>query len=255
MVKKLLFIGVFLGGYSSICIGQNLNFFGIIPSISQTGRISNRFNYNLFASEVLDLFDETIDNRYYPSKPLQLYIQPSLIYVHTPNLNFAVSLTYNYQRNNPDIPYNKEWRPWQQVVYAHNVYSGRMSHRLRFEERFIKNETTGNWPLGTRLRYQIGFSVPLQGRTLEAKECYFNCYNESYLTLTVPKGTTRSALYSEDWIYVGIGYQTTSLGRVEIGPLLQFNVRNVQHDLRNLYLLQLSWITNFEVPRKQDFTN
>lgn len=234
---------------------QNLEFYGIIPSISQTGRISNRFNYNIFASETFDLTNRVIDGVYYAAKPLQLYIQPSLIYVHSPNLNFTASLTYNYQRSNPNVLYFREWRTWEQVIYSHPLTNGRMTHRLRFEQRFIKNERTGKSPMTTRLRYQLGFSIPLQGIQLDPGEFYFNCYDEAYFTLTVPSGTVRSALYSENWAYAGIGYQTQKIGRIEVGPLLQFNVRDVEQDLRNLYLLQVTWITNFNLPAKKKPAN
>ena len=233
---------------------QNLEFYGIIPTLSQTGRITNRLNYNFFISETLDLTDRVIDGTYYPAKPLQLYIQPSIIYTYSPNLNVTGSLTYNYQRSNPDVPYFKEWRTWEQVVYGHRIAHGRMTHRMRYEQRFIKNEKTGEWPMTTRLRYQLGFNIPLQGKTLDAGEFYFNCYDEAYFTLTVPPGTVRSALYSENWLYAGIGYQTKNKGRIEVGPLLQFNVRDIEQDLRNLYLLQVSWITNFNVSLKKKAT-
>jgi hypothetical protein len=234
-----------IGLISLSITGQNLDFIGIIPTLSQTGRISQRFNYNFFISETIDAFNKSTREIKYPASNLQLYIQPSIIYVHSPNLNFAASLTYNYQKSNPDVPFFKEWRPWEQVIYAHNLSYGRMSHRLRFEERLIKNEETGKWPMTTRLRYQIAFNIPLNGKTLEDNEFYFNCYNEFYFTLTVPEGQIRNALYSEDWAYAGVGYQLPRLGRIEVGPLFQFNVRDRQQDLRNLYLLQVAWITNF----------
>ncbi len=230
---------------------QNLNYVGIIPTLSQTGRLHSRLTYNLFISETLDLFDNTTDGVYYPSKPLQLYIQPSLTWLYSPNWNFAGSVTYNYQRSNPDVPYFREIRPWEQAVYGHSLFGGRMTHRLRFEQRFIQNQVTEKWPMTTRLRYQIGFSIPLQGTTLDDGEFYFNCYTEYYFTLTVPEGTRRNALYSEFWAYAGIGYQTKKYGRLEVGPLAQYNVRDIQHDLRNLYLLQIAWITNFNFKKQE----
>lgn len=238
-----------------LIIAQNLEFYGAIPTLSQTGRISNRLNYNFFISETLDLTDRVIEGTSYHSKPLQLYIQPSIIYAFSPNFSFTGSITYNYQRNNPNVPYFKEWRPWEQIVYGHAVAHGRMTHRLRYEQRFIKNEVTEKWPLTTRLRYQLGFNIPLEGKTLEVGELYFNCYDEVFFTLTVPPGTVRNALYSENWFYMGIGYQTKKAGRVEIGPMLQFNVRDMQQDLRNLYLLQIAWITNFDFSTKNKAKN
>lgn len=241
-MRKLIALYILL---QSNAFAQDLNFLGLIPTFSQTGRINQRLNYNIFVSETIDILNEKISNINYPASNLQLYIQPSIIYTYSQNLNFAASITYNYQKGNPDVPFFKELRPWQQIVYAHNISHGRMSHRLRFEERFIKNEATKKWPVTTRLRYQIGYNIPLNGKTLEYNEFYFNCYNEFYFTLTVPEGAIRNALYSEDWIYAGIGYQLPGFGRLEIGPLSQFLVRNRQQDLRNLFLLQIAWITNF----------
>jgi hypothetical protein len=138
---------------SFVVHSQDLNYAGVIPTFSQTGRITQRFNYNFFISETFDTFDETIKNKEYPASNLQLYIQPSIIYAYSPNLNFAASFTYNFQRSNPVASFFNELRPWQQVVYAHNLLNGRMSHRIRFEERFKKNEMTNKWPVTTRIRY------------------------------------------------------------------------------------------------------
>src|SRR6185312_17496701 len=141
-MKKLVFaaIGMFI---STAAFSQNLTFYGFLPSYSQTGIINRRFDYNFFASLTNSQFNRTIGEVYYPARILQPYIQPSLIYKYSPNLNFAVSLTYNYQKNNPDAPYVKEWRPWQQVVFSHNLFiRGRLSHRVRFEQRFQHNTLT-----------------------------------------------------------------------------------------------------------------
>jgi len=250
-MKKILYTALISIGISKLLSAQNLNFFGVTPTISQTGRIVNMLNYNLFASTSIDLFNTTIDGVSYPSKVLQLYIQPSLIYAYSPNLNFTGSLTYNYQRSNSNASFFKEWRTWEQVLFGHGLSHGRMTHRVRYEQRFIENENTETWPMTTRIRYQLGFNIPLQGKTLDVGELYFNYYNEAYFTLTVPPGTLRNALYSEYWIYSGLGYQTKKTGRIEVGPLLQFNVRDAQQDLRNLYLLQVSWITNLNFPTKK----
>ncbi|MDB5273567.1 MAG: hypothetical protein JWO58_1934 [Chitinophagaceae bacterium] len=250
-MKKLLVIGLWIAGTYHLLQAQNLEFYGIIPMLSQTGRITNRVNYNFFISETFNLTNRVIDGISYPAKPLQLNIQPSVIYTYSPDFNMTGGFTYNYQRSNPDVPYFKEWRTWEQVVYGHRIAHGRMTHRLRYEQRFIKNENTGERPMTTRLRYQLGFNIPLEGKTLDAGEWYFNCYDEPYFTLTVPPGTTRNALYSENWLYAGIGYQTKKMGRMEVGPLLQFNVRDIEQDLRNLYLLQMAWITNFNVSLKK----
>jgi hypothetical protein len=224
---------------------QNLAFYGLLPAWNQTGRISNKFSYNFFISTTIDAFDRTIDNIKYPAMDFQLYIQPSIIYVHNANFNLAAS--YTYQRNNPfTANYSNEHRLWQQAIYSHRIGKSRMAHRLRFEERFIEDRLTGQYPFSTRLRYQISFKMPLQGKTIDNNEFYFNTYNESYLSLTGNK----NAVYSENWTYAGFGFNTTKAGSIEIGYLFQVLVRDPQKDLRFLNLVQIMWITSFDFKKK-----
>jgi hypothetical protein len=87
--------------------------------------------------------------------------------------------------------------------------------------------------------------VPLQGRTLDVHEFYFNAYNEFYFTLSNPSARPRNGFYSEDWAYLGIGYNTGKTGRVEVGPLYQTALRNRNRERRNLILFQVLWVTSF----------
>jgi hypothetical protein len=244
MKKLLFFIGFVL--LSQYTFSQNLTFYGLLPAINQTGRISKKWNYNFFVSTTIDAFDEKIKGVEYPATDLQLYIQPSIIYVHSPNLNFAGS--YTYQRNNPfNGNFVNEHRLWQQVIFSLPVSKGRLTHRFRFEERFIENRATNEYPLSTRARYQIGFNMPLQGRTLEKNEFYFNTYNEFYFSLTGAKNAT----YSENWTYAGFGYDMGKIGRLELGYLFQTLVRNQAQDLRFFNLTQIMWVTNFNFAKNK----
>lgn len=218
---------------------QNLSFSGILPAISQTGRISERFNYNIFISNTFDAYNKNINNVEYPATDLQFYFQPSIIYLHSPNINFASSITY--QRNNPfNGNFVNEVRLWQQCIFSAPVLNGRLINRFRFEERFIQDKVTDRFPFSTRARYQLGINFPLQGQKLDANEFYINAYNEFYISLSGAK----NALFSENWTYGGVGYNFGKLGRFEMGFLYQVAVRNKQKDLRILNLIQLMWLTN-----------
>lgn len=230
---------------SGIALGQDLSFGGFLPAWNQTGKINKKFNYNFFISTTIDAFKTNYNNIEYPAKDLQLYIQPSIIYTLNKDWNFAVS--YTYQRNNPITQdFSNEHRLWQQAIFAHSISTGRMTHRVRMEERFIENKITNSYPLSTRARYQIGFNIPFQGKTLDPKEFYFNTYNEFYFSLTGIKNAT----YSENWTYLGTGYNLGKMGKLELGYLLQTAVRNPQKDLRFLHLAQIMWITNFNFFKK-----
>lgn len=239
MKAKILWIAIGLM-ISHFIFAQNLAFYGVLPAFNQTGKISKKWSYNFFASTTIDAFAENIGGVEYPASDLQLYIQPSIIYVLSPNLNFAGS--YTYQRNNPfNGNFVNEHRLWQQVIFSLPASTGRITNRFRMEERFIEDRTTGKYLFSTRARYQLGFNIPLQGRNLDKNEFYLSTYNEFYFSLTGAKNAT----YSEDWAYAGLGYDVGKMGRIELGYLLQTLVRNQQKDLRFLNLAQIMWITNF----------
>jgi hypothetical protein len=242
MKKLFVVIGTALMSYQAY--SQDLIFYGLLPVISQTGRINSKLNYNLFVSSTFDAFERKINSVEYPATDLQLYIQPSIIYVHSPGFNLAGS--YTYQRNNPlNGNFLNEHRLWEQALFTAQLKRGRLTNRIRLEERFIENKATGDYPYSTRLRYQIGYNRPLQGNTLEKHEFYLNMYNEFYFSLTGAKNAT----YSEDWSYIGCGYDLGNMGRIELGYLLQVLVRNQQQDLRLLNLMQVMWNTNFTFKR------
>jgi hypothetical protein len=229
---------------ANISWAGDVNLFGILPAISQTGRINDVFDYNLFLSTTVNVTDRTVDGRQFPAGDIQSYLQPSLIYKYSPQLNFAVA--YVYQRTNPfDQDHTNENRVFQQAIFSVPVLTGNLYQRVRFEERFITNPMTHETPFSTRLRYMIGYNLPLQGERLDPGEFYLNTYNEFYFSTS----GRRNAIYSEDWLYGGIGRSTENVGNIEIGPMWQTSVIDTQGHRRNLFLLQILWSTNFDIFR------
>ena len=121
-----------------------------------------------------------------------------------------------------------------------------MTHRARLEERFIEDRATKTYPYATRTRYQIGYNMPLEGKTLYEKEFYLNTYNEFYVNLSGGK----NAVYSDNWTYLCGGYNHGKMGKIELGYLFQVSVRNKEKDLRYFNLAQIMWVTNFDVFKK-----
>lgn len=212
--------------------------YGFRPQVSITKAISDRWDLNVFSSNNFNLNDRTYGNTRFPAD-IQQYFQTGPIYKYSPALNF-VFLGYIYQRTNPlSDDFVNENRLFQQIVYGTDTIVGRITHRVRFEERFI--HLASRTLFSTRLRYQAALLVPLQGSELDAGEFYLNVYNEFYLNTTGPS----NAFYSENWSYAGIGYQTARHGRVEAGPLIQRSIINQQHDVRYIDLMQVNWSYRF----------
>jgi len=219
---------------------DDYDLYGGLLFLSQTGRISDTFDYNLFVSSTYNFTPVTFKGKTVPSRDTQLYLQPSVIYKYSPNLNLG--LGYAFQKNNPlSHDFSDENRVWQQTVVSHELGKGRMTHRLRFEERFIHDRTTGGDPMSTRARYQLGYSIPLEGKQLDPGEFYINTFNEIYLSLAGKKNAT----YSENWTYLGLGYWISGVGRLELGPGYQTAVINTDGDRRNFLVLQLGLNTSF----------
>lgn len=231
---------VLLTIFSSALFAETQVLYGFRPQVSLTKVVSDRWDMNVFTSTHPILISNTSGAARFPAD-IQYYFQASPIYKYSPSLNF-VFLGYIYQRANPfSDEFVNESRLFQQVIYGTDSLFGRLTHRVRFEERFIHNNATGQTPFSTRLRYQVALLIPLQGSELDDGEFYFNIYNEFYFSLT----GARNALYSENWSYAGIGYQSKQYGRVEVGPLVQRSIINQQHDVRYINLLQANWSYNF----------
>jgi hypothetical protein len=239
IIKRLPILCLFIAINYSIW-AQSISFFGALPAINLTARLTEKCNFNMFASTTIDAFTREIDGINYPSSDLQLYLQPSIVYNPTKQINFSFS--YTYQRNNPfRTIFVNEHRLWQQAMFIKNLNKGKLTNRFRFEERFIENKLTEHYPLSTRLRYQIGYTVPLKRKQKETSKIYFNTYNEFYFSLSGQK----NAFYSENWSYAGVGFNLSHYNKIELGYLFQTFVRNPAKDLRFLNLIQVTWIKNF----------
>lgn len=220
-VKRILFIILIVSSHAVFAESQQ--FYGFRPQVSITKSISDRWDLNVV--NVFASMHPIASNN--PDTKAIAYFQTNPIYKYSPNLNF--SLGYIYQRNNAfSADYINENRFFQQAVYGMDTPLGRFTQRARFEERFIQDRIHDKTPLSTRLRYQIALLVPLQGEKLDSGEFYLSIYNEFFFSLT----GARNALYSENWSYAGVGYQTQQYGGIEVGSIVQRFVINQQHDIR-----------------------
>ena len=213
-----------------VSFAQNNNAPGVIPSLFYRGRITNRFDYNLFASATFITAKSTVSNQGYPSPNSEVYIQPSLVYKYSRELNLSVGYTYT-NGNNFRNTRETEQQVWQQVIFEHRIFKGAMLHRLRLVENL-------NSSISAALNYQIAFEKPLQGRVLDNGEFYFTCFNESFVNLS----SNASGVYQANWSFVGIGYKTSKAGKFEMGPLVQSAFHNETGGNNTLFLLQVLWI-------------
>ncbi|KAA9349203.1 DUF2490 domain-containing protein [Larkinella humicola] len=227
---------------------QPLHFVGVFPALSQTGTLSKKILYSVYASATIDAFDQTVENIRYPATNLQLYVQPGIVYKIKPDWQAAVG--YAYARHNLFGLRVNENRLWAQTVYNHALPKGRLAHRLRYEERYPLNLKTNIQSKATLLRYQLGYHFQLYDSKTQKQGFSISASHEVFLCLTGAKNSpvsSKNAFCGENWSYAGVGYTTAKAGRIEAGYMLQNLVRNPQRDHRYLHLFQITYHSTFRL--------
>lgn len=248
-MKRLLFPITFFLLASVPLRAQLWSYFGVFPQYSQTGSISKRLTYNLFLSSTLDPFRQSVETKYFPTSDLQFYAQPALHYKLT--LNTQLGIGYAYVKHHLFGLYVNENRVWAQAVTSIPWGRARLTHRLRYEERYPLNLKTKQWSYAQLFRYHVGYTLPLYNPKARTSGPFVSVSNEAFLCLSGAKNSpvsSKAAFYGENWTYGGVGYNFGNRwGKVELGYVFQDLVRNKAKEHRHLHLVQATWSTNFSL--------
>lgn len=139
---------------------------------------------------------------------------------HNLLLGYGYILSQNYiadTQNKMDV---NEHRIFQQFTSKQNVGSVSLSHRYRFEQRFVESD------FKMRLRYFLAFKVPILKTETSPTKLYFSAYNEVFLN-------TESDVFDRNRVYGGLGYQLNKNVRIEAGYMSQL-FENSSRDQFNL---------------------
>jgi hypothetical protein len=129
--------------------------------------------------------------------------------------NNNVLLGYAYVYGEPYISgtdektISREHRIYQQYLTRQHFGRFFLSHRYRFEERFI------NGDFRFRFRYGLFLHLPLNQPTLDKGAIYLSLGNEIFLH-------TPSPFFDRDRLYGAIGYALSKDLRIEAGYMIQF---------------------------------
>ena len=127
---------------------------------------------------------------------------------HNLLLGYGYILSQNYSADTEDKFDVNEHRIFQQFTSKQKIGNVSLSHRYRFEQRFVESD------FKMRLRYFLAFKVPiLKTETLPTK-LYLSAYNEVFLN-------TESEVFDRNRVYGGLGYQLNNNVRIEAGYMNQ----------------------------------
>ena len=139
---------------------------------------------------------------------------------HNLLLGYGYILSQNYiadTQNKMDV---NEHRIFQQFTSKQNIGSVSLSHRYRFEQRFVESD------FKMRLRYFLAFKVPIIKTETSPSKLYLSAYNEVFLN-------TESDVFDRNRVYGGLGYQLNKNVRIEAGYMSQL-FENSSRDQFNL---------------------
>lgn len=152
---------------------QSINVAGIFPTIDHSGTLSDKLDYSLYYFAAFPLVDFNKPDISKDSYFHLLYLEQALSY--KVSSKFSLTGSYVYQRENVVYDnYSNENRFYLQTKYKHSIKKVNLTHRLRFDGRFIQNRITNETPFTHRVRYLIGMDVPLNEKN------YFTAYEEAF---------------------------------------------------------------------------
>lgn len=124
-------------------------------------------------------------------------------------LGYGYILSENYIGNSDDKVSVNEHRIFQQFTTKQTIGKVNLSHRYRFEQRFVEGD------FKMRARYFLSLNIPLTNKESGNNPFYLSAYNEIFLN-------TESAVFDRNRVYGGLGYRINKNVKVELGYMNQF---------------------------------
>lgn len=236
--KHWFFSLLFILLFGSNINAQSINVSGVFPTIDHSGKINNKLEYSLYyfaAFPVVnlnkpDFLTDTYFNLLYAEQALSYHL----------NAKFSVTGSYVYQREN--VVYDNfvnENRFYLQAKYKHVIKKVNLTHRLRFDGRFVQDRFTNKAPFTHRLRYLIGMDARVN------EKVYFTAYEEAFFNTF----ENAAAVYGENWAYTALGIKLNDKNKIESG-ILYVTWKTGRQSWFNQYYFQFTWINQLDFRKK-----
>ena len=124
-------------------------------------------------------------------------------------LGYGYILSENYVGITEDKVSVNEHRIFQQYTTKQSIGKVKLSHRYRFEQRFVEED------FKLRFRYFLSLNVPLKNNESGGSPFYLSAYNEIFLN-------SKSSIFDRNRVYGGLGYNDNKNVRIELGYMNQF---------------------------------
>jgi hypothetical protein len=151
----------------------------------------------------------------------------------------------NKRRIGPVSGFAPEHRAWEQLVISHKHKSLSISHRFRFEQRFIsKSIVAGNelqsdgHSYANRFRYFIRNVIPVNNQATFSKGFFAALQNEVFINFG-DNSAVNNEVFDQNRFYLAMGYRLSKSLDLEAGYLNQY-INGSGKTFTNNHILQLA---------------
>jgi hypothetical protein len=177
--------------------------------------------------------------------PQQFLLRPGLQYALSSAARvgggYAYIATAPYGES-PNPNPTREHRLWQQATFAQAVGGAAVSHRVRWEQRWIAPLVDGSLEglrYQQRLRYAVRAQRSLRSATVGGRPMLGFVANEFFLPVGHSDGEQRRL---QNRAQLGVGIALSDAQRVEIGYLHQWNRITPRTTHEHNHTLVMSWV-------------
>ncbi|MBI4752481.1 MAG: DUF2490 domain-containing protein [Acidobacteria bacterium] len=146
--------------------------------------------------------------------------------------DFSVTAGYAFIPNRRNIGTKSallnEHRIWQQALYSHKARRTSLSHRFRFEQRFLPKATissntieTSGFDTAYRLRYFVRQIIPLTSHK-PFKEGWFLALQNEVFANVGNKSAVNGKVFDQNRLYGAVGYRFPGKIDLEVGYMNQY---------------------------------
>lgn len=219
---------------------QSIHYFGLFPTIDHSAKLHEKWSYNLYLFDAIKPYSHSINQKTDAARSFYLYGEAGLSYQLTPQL--SATMAYVQERQNPfRADYRIENRLFQQLTLKLPWGKSELKQRLRFDERFVTNRSTGNAPLTHRLRYLAGAKYPISDKI------YLFGYSEFFFN-TVNGNSFR---FEENWSALQLGFKWNDCNSIEAGLLYVGWLNQLPSDWLHQFYLQLTWVSQLDFTKQK----
>ncbi|MCE9601777.1 MAG: DUF2490 domain-containing protein [Gemmatimonadetes bacterium] len=155
-------------------------------------------------------------------EPQQVLLRPGILHTIAPGVRIGAGYTYVGTAPYGEVPAPtplREHRTWQQLTVTHAAGPAAITHRYRWEQRWIATVTTG-YGYQQRARYMVRAQLPLGGLTYRSRAVIG--YLQEELLLPVGHGGS-AGRFTQNRFAVGAGLPLTARQRLDVGYMNLWN--------------------------------